>query len=73
MRKMLLIAAATMMAGAILLGRAGATAATPPFHLAGASLVHEAAIVCGGTGCNPVQTKAVKRRKFKPLGYTKPI
>lgn len=35
--------------------------------------VHLAAIVCGGVGCNPVQTKSLKRRKFKPLGYTKPI
>lgn len=53
---------------------AAMTAATP--SLAGAassSLVREAAIVCGGNGCNPVHTKAVKRNKFKPLEYTKPV
>ena len=36
-------------------------------------LVHEAAIVCGGNGCNPIHTKPEQRRKFRPLGYTKPI
>ena len=35
--------------------------------------MHEAAIICGGNGCNPVHTKADKRRKFKTLEYTKPL
>lgn len=53
---------------------AAMTAATP--SLAGAAspaLVREAAIVCGGNGCNPVHTKSQKRQKFKPLEYTKPV
>lgn len=35
----------------------------------GTDLVREAAIVCGGNGCNTVQTKAQKRRKFQTLGH----
>lgn len=31
--------------------------------------IREAAIVCGGNGCNAVQTKAAKRRKFQTLGH----
>ena len=34
-----------------------------------ASLVREAAIVCGGNGCNPVHTKAQQKRKFQTLGH----
>jgi hypothetical protein len=40
---------------------------------ASTSLVREAAIVCGGNGCNPVHTKSEQRRKFKTLEYTKPV
>ncbi len=44
-----------------------ATASTP--GIAKANLIREATVVCGGHGCNPVQTKAQKRRKFIPLGH----
>ena len=30
-------------------------------------------MVCAGNGCNVVQTTVLKRRKFTPLSYTKPI
>lgn len=33
------------------------------------ALVREAAIVCGGNGCNPVHTKAEQKRKFQTLGH----
>ena len=67
--------AATILTGAMPIDRAGATAAATaaPSRVGSASLVREAAVVCGGNGCNVVQTKAQKRRQFKPLGYTKPI
>ena len=29
--------------------------------------------MCGGNGCNPVHTKAQQKRKYQPLGYTKPL
>jgi hypothetical protein len=32
-------------------------------------LVREASIVCGGAGCNVVQTKPVKHRKLQWLGH----
>ncbi len=32
-----------------------------------------ASIICGGNGCNAVQTKQVKHRKYMPMQYTKPI
>jgi hypothetical protein len=32
-----------------------------------------AAVLCGGNGCNVIETKPLKRRKFMPLGYTKPL
>jgi hypothetical protein len=32
-----------------------------------------AAVLCGGNGCNVIETKPLKRRKFLPLGYTKPL
>lgn len=43
--------------------------------LAGGSFASPAAaaVLCGGNGCNVVQTKQQKRRKFMPLGYTKPL
>ena len=66
------IVAATILAGGLPVDR-GDTAAASAHGIANARLIREAAIVCGGNGCNTVQTKAQKRRKFKPLGYTKPI
>jgi hypothetical protein len=77
MHKILLtaLAAAILFAIGMPAGRAGAMAA-PTVSLAGgasSSLVREAAIVCGSTGCNPVHTKSEKRSKFKPLEYTKPV
>jgi hypothetical protein len=44
--------------------------AGPP---SGTALVEKAAIICGGTGCAPVQTKQIQHKKFQPLGYTKPL
>jgi hypothetical protein len=32
-----------------------------------------AAVLCGGNGCNVIETKPLKRRKFIPLGYTQPL
>jgi hypothetical protein len=68
------LAAATILSGAMIAGRA---AATPSDTLSAAparpALVHEAAVLCGGNGCAPVQTKQTQRKKFHPLGYTKPI
>jgi hypothetical protein len=60
------LAAATLFAIAMPLAPA-----TP--SVAQSSLVHEALIVCGGNGCNPVHTRVEKRQKFKPLEYTKPV
>lgn len=62
---------AAMLFGAVTLAAIGAAA--PANHGDGAALVREAAIVCGTGGCNIVHTKAIKRRAFKPLEYTKPL
>jgi hypothetical protein len=73
MRKTLLSAlgVAIVLSGGVIADRAEAmTLATP---VGSASLVVEAAIICGGMGCAPVQTKQIQRRKFQPLGYTKPL
>lgn len=68
------LTALTILSCATLTGRAGATPSAVPSSLpAPAALVREAAILCGGNGCAPVQTKQVQRKKFHPLGYTKPI
>jgi hypothetical protein len=68
------LAAATILSGAMLAGRASAM---PSAALSSApartALVHEAAVLCGGNGCAPVQTKQTQHKKFHPLGYTKPI
>lgn len=53
--------------------QAVADAVAMPSTVAISPFVHEAAIICGGNGCNPVHTKSDKRRQFKPLGYTKPV
>jgi hypothetical protein len=66
-------AAAILFTVAVPTSRAEASAAAAPSRATASSLVREAAIICGGNGCNPVHTKADKRRKFQPLGYTKPV
>lgn len=69
------LAAATLFIIGMPANRAEATAAQMPsvVGVASASPVHEAAIICGGNGCNPVHTKAEQKRKFKTLEYTKPV
>ncbi len=63
------LVAATILAGGSPVDRAAATPAAASAHgIADAKFIREAAIVCGGSGCNPVQTKSQKRRKFNPLG-----
>jgi hypothetical protein len=62
---------ATILAAGLPANRAAAmtiaaAAASPP-GMASANHIREAAVVCGGNGCNPVQTKVKKRRKFIPL------
>jgi hypothetical protein len=78
MRKTVLsaLAAATILAGAMFADRAAAmppamasVMASTPEATANAALVREAGIVCGGNGCAPAQTGAVRRRKFQPLGH----
>jgi hypothetical protein len=50
--------------------RAEATATKPVAGIAVTSArLHVAGIVCGGNGCAPAQTGAVKHRKFQPLGH----
>lgn len=44
-------------------------AAALPAGTATVRLIREATIVCGGNGCNSVQTKAPKHRKFQTLGH----
>ena len=63
MRKILLsaLAATTLLSAGLLASRAAATAPD--------SRVHVAAIVCGGAGCNPVQTRGTKQRKLIWLGH----
>ena len=75
MAKMLLpaLVAAMIVTGTIPIDRGAAATATSPAVIAPAHLMREAAVICGGNGCNVVQTKAIKHRKFKPLDYTKPI
>jgi hypothetical protein len=72
MRKALLtLATATILSAGILADHAAATISSmgsSSTATAGQSLVREAAIVCGGSGCNPVQTKARQKRKLIPLG-----
>lgn len=65
------LAAATLFSIGMPANRAEARTTTTPSTLgvATAGLVHEAAIVCGGNGCNPVHTKAQSKRKFQTLGH----
>jgi len=69
------LAAAILAAIALPAERAGAAAVAAGLApaLAGARPIIEAAVLCAGNGCNVVQTKQVKHRKFVPLQYTKPI
>jgi len=67
------LAAAILFSVAMPATRAIAMAVAMPSTGAISPLVHEAAIICGGNGCNPVHTKSEKRRQYKPLGYTKPL
>jgi hypothetical protein len=65
------LTAATILAVAMLADRAAAMPFAAP---AGGSLaIENAAIVCGGNGCAPVETKPRQHKKFMPLGYTKPL
>jgi hypothetical protein len=68
-------AAATIFSIGLPANRAVAMTATTSsvVGVANSSLIREAAIVCGGNGCNPVHTKAQTKRKFKSLEYTKPL
>ncbi len=69
------LAAATLFTIAMPAQRAAAMSVAAPSLVGAANvpLVREAAIICGGNGCNPVHTKVEKRQKFKPLEYTKPV
>jgi hypothetical protein len=66
-------AAAILFIVAMPASRADTMAAAMPSSIVASPLQHQAAIICGGNGCNPVHTKADKRRKFKTLEYTKPL
>jgi len=67
------LAAAVMLSGTVLADRAVAmpapTASAPGIAIAHSAPVREAAIVCGGNGCTPAQTKVIHKRKFQPLGH----
>ncbi len=64
MRKILLsaLAATTLLSAGLLASRAAATTAPD-------SRVHVAAVICGGTGCNVVQTRGAKQKKLIWLGH----
>jgi hypothetical protein len=65
-----LLAAATLFTfGLLALPSETRSAAPSAARFAAAGLVREAAIVCGGNGCNPVQTRAKQKRKFQTLGH----
>ena len=70
MRKIVLTAMATaaILSGGMLGSEAGAMPLATPavLNAAAGSLVRQAAVVCGGNGCAPVQTGRVQRRKFHP-------
>jgi predicted ABC-type sugar transport system permease subunit len=73
MRKILLsvLAATTLLSTGLLASRAAATTRTETATAVAAShpLVRVASIVCGGAGCNVVQTKPLKHRKLQWLGH----
>jgi hypothetical protein len=43
--------------------------ATSAAAVAGTSAMQLAAVICGGNGCAPVQTKPQQKRNLKPLGH----
>jgi hypothetical protein len=73
MRKILLstVAATTLLSAGLLATRAAA--ATPAETVIAVSapdaLVREASILCGGNGCNVVQTKPTNKKKLQWLGH----
>ena len=67
------LAAATLFTIGMPATQAIAWAAAMPSTVAVSPRVREAAIICGGNGCNPVHTRSQKRRQYQPLGYTKPL
>lgn len=72
MRKILLsaLATTTLLSAGMLASRAAATTALEAATaVAPQALMREASIVCGGVGCNVVQTKGVKHRKLQWLGH----
>jgi hypothetical protein len=73
MRKTLLSAfgVAIVLSAALVADRTTAMPLAAPTN--GRSLVERVAILCGGMGCAPVQTKQIQHHKFQPLGYTKPL
>jgi hypothetical protein len=64
MRKFLLsaLAATTLLSAGLLASRAAAATSSD-------SRVRVAAIVCGGVGCNVVQTRGTKQKKLIWLGH----
>lgn len=75
MRRMFLaaLASATILSCVTIADRAVAMPPVAPAAFgttaARAAPVQEAAVVCGGNGCAPVQTSAKHKRKFIPLGH----
>jgi hypothetical protein len=73
MRKILLsaLATTTLLSAGLFASRAAATTSIATTIVAAApdALVREAAILCGGNGCNVVQTKGAKQRKLQWLGH----
>ena len=68
--------AATMVLGLGAIGqRAEALPAAMPsmiFARVNSALLQETAIVCGNTGCAPIQTKRVEKRRAPPPPPTRP-
>ena len=73
MRKILLstLAATTLFSAGLLATRAAAatSAETAIAVTAPDAFVREASILCGGNGCNVVQTKPTKKKKLQWLGH----
>jgi hypothetical protein len=65
------LAVAAIVAAATFADRAAAMPLAVPANPS--PLVEKTAILCGGNGCNVVQTKQIQHRKFMPLGYTRPL
>jgi hypothetical protein len=68
------LATVTIVSCGLLAGRAVAMPSAALMSApARAGLIEKTAVLCGGGGCVPVQTKQAQRKKFHPLGYTRPI